>query len=142
MDQGLIAAASTLINASAARVWEALVTPDQVTKYFFGTTVVSDWREGSRIVWKGEWKGKAYEDHGRILKIQPPRMLQYTHFSPLSGLPDVPENSHTVTITLADEGTHTRVRLTQDNNANEQAREHSEKNWQTVLAGLKDLLER
>ena len=52
------------------------------------------------------------------------------------------EPYHKVTIALTAEGAHTRVRLTQDNNANEQAREHSDKNWQTVLAGLKDLLER
>jgi hypothetical protein len=28
----------------------------------FGTTVNSEWREGAPITWKGDWKGKAYED--------------------------------------------------------------------------------
>jgi hypothetical protein len=31
--------------------------------------------------------------------------------------------------------------LTQENNLSEEAREHSERNWQLMLAGLKELLE-
>jgi hypothetical protein len=63
----------------------------------FGT----DWKEGSPIVWQGEWQGKAYQDKGTILKIDQERVLQYSHFSPLSGQPDVPESYHTVTIELS-----------------------------------------
>jgi uncharacterized protein YndB with AHSA1/START domain len=47
-----------------------------------------------------------------------------------------------VTIELAEESPGTRVTLSQDNNATEQAREHSEKNWQMMLESLKDLLEK
>jgi len=107
----------------------------------FGTTVVSSWIEGEPIVWKGEWKGRAYEDHGYLLRMDRGRLLEYSHFSPLSGLADAPENYHRVTIELSDEGTHTRVALAQDNNATEQARDESEKNWAMMLAGLKKLLE-
>src|SRR5512138_2039278 len=129
MPKDLIARASASIGAPAAKVWDALVNPQMIKQYMFGTTVVSDWRGGSPISWKGEWKGKAYEDKGRILKIEPGRMLQYSHYSPLSGAPDTPENHHTVTIELAGGGAQTRVSLSQDNNANDEAREHSEKNW-------------
>src|SRR5215212_5822869 len=94
----LIAEVSTQINAPVAKVWEALVTPDQIKQYMFGTNVVTDWKEGSPIVWKGEWKGKPYEDKGTILALKKERVLQYSHFSPLSGQPDVAENYHTVTI--------------------------------------------
>jgi len=69
------------------------------------------------------------------------RLLQYSHFSPLSGLPEKPENYHTVTIELGTEGTGTAVSLLQDNNPTDQAREHSEKNWNMMLASLKKLLE-
>ena len=91
MTGNLVAKASTTVNASRATVWKALVDPAAVKQYMFGTTVVSDWKEGSPIVWKGEWKGKKYEDKGVILAIEPGRMLRYTHFSPLGGLPDAPE---------------------------------------------------
>ena len=60
-----------------------------------------------------------------ILQIEPRRILQYTHFSPLSGLADSPENYHTVTIGLSAKNGATTVSLSQDNNATEQEREHS-----------------
>jgi activator of Hsp90 ATPase-like protein len=59
----------------------------------------------------------------------------------LSGLPDKPENYHTVTIDLMRQGDQTLVTLTQDNNPTEEAKQHSEKNWGMMLAGLKKLLE-
>lgn len=142
MRNNLVAKASVEIGASAAKVWDALVTPSIIKQYMFGTTVVSDWREGSPITWKGEWKGKPYEDKGTIRRIEPRRLLQYSHYSPLSGLPDTPENHHTVTIEVSESGARTRVSLSQDNNASDEAREHSEKNWKMMLEGLKKLLEK
>ncbi len=141
MDRTFIAKAETTIRTSKAKVWDALVTPETIKQYMFGTNVVSRWREGGPIVWKGEWQGKAYEDKGVILRIEAQRMLQYSHFSPLSGLADVPENYHRVTIELSDEGAHTRIALAQDNNTTEKARRDSETNWAMMLASLKKLLE-
>lgn len=141
MDKNLIARASIAINASRAKVWEALVNPETIKQYMFGTHVVTDWREGSPIRWKGEWQGKSYEDKGVILRFEPPRILQYSHFSPLSGLPDKPENYHTVTIEISSEGNQTRVSLAQDNNATEEERKHSEKMWKMMLTALKNFLE-
>jgi uncharacterized protein YndB with AHSA1/START domain len=142
MTQTLTANASTVVNRPAADVWTALITPAAIKEYMFGTNAASEWREGSAITWKGEWQGRAYEDKGVITRLEPHRVLQYTHFSPLSGLPDKPENYHTVTITLAPEANGTRVSLSQDNNANEQEREHSKKNWEMMLGSLKKFLER
>jgi uncharacterized protein YndB with AHSA1/START domain len=141
MEKNLIAKASINISAPSTDVWNALVTPQAIKQYMFGTNVVSNWSEGSSIVWKGEWQGKSYEDQGKILQFKPGQRLQYSHFSSLSGLPDKPENYHTVTIDLAVEGPHTRVSLAQDNNATEEARAHSEKNWGMMLTGLKNFLE-
>ena len=114
MDKNNIAKASISINASNEKVWKALVDPKAIKQYMFGTNVVSDWQEGSSIVWKGEWQGKSYEDKGKILQIKPGRTIQYSHFSPLAGQPDRPENYHTVTIDLSGNGNQTDVTLTQD----------------------------
>jgi uncharacterized protein YndB with AHSA1/START domain len=140
-DKGLVARASTTIDAPVDRVWDALVNPKTIKQYMFGTNVTSDFKEGGPIVFKGEWEGKPYEDKGVILKMNPKKMLRYSHFSPLSGLPDKPENYHTVTIDLVPKGQQTLVALTQDNNPTEEAKQHSEKNWTMMLAGLKKLLE-
>jgi uncharacterized protein YndB with AHSA1/START domain len=141
MPTDLIAEASTTIHAPIAQVWDALVDPEAIKKYMFGTTVSSEWKKGSPITWKGEWKGKAYEDKGTIVEIVPERRLRYTHFSPLGGLPDVPDNYHEVTIDLEPEGDVVRVTLAQDNNPTEEARRHSQQNWTAMLDGLKKLLE-
>ncbi len=142
MNKRLIAKASISINASVGKVWDALTDPEVIRQYMFGTNVISDWKQGSPIVWKGEWQGKKYEDRGVILKLEPERLIQYSHFSPLSGKPDLPENYHTVTIELVSHGVETAVSLSQDNNETEQAREHSEENWKMMLASLKKLLEK
>ena len=76
----LIARATTEIEALPDAVWQALVDPDAIKQYMFGTTVTSEWRQGAPIQWKGEWKGKAYEDKGVILTFDPGRRLRYSHF--------------------------------------------------------------
>ena len=139
--KGLIANAQTLVDASVDKVWDAFTNPETIKKYMFGTTVSSDWKNGSDITWKGEWKGKAYEDKGQIIQIKPKTYLQYTHFSPLTGEPDIPENYHTVTIKLTPKNGSTIVLLSQDNNKTEDERQHSEDNWTMMLTELKKLLE-
>ncbi len=141
MEKPIVAHASTVIDAPIDKVWDALVNPGTIKQYMFGTHVISEWKEGRPIIWKGEWEGKSYEDKGVILRLQPERLLQFSHFSPLSGLPDMPANYHTVTITLAHHPPRTHVSLSQDNNPSEQSREHSEKNWGMMLTSLKTLLE-
>jgi uncharacterized protein YndB with AHSA1/START domain len=141
MPRGLIAEASATIDAPREKVWDALVNPMIIKQYMFGTEVESDWEVGSPIVWKGEWQGKRYEDKGVILRLEPARRIQYSHFSPLSGRPDTPENYHIVTVELSDDGDMTLVELSQDNNSSEEAREQSRTNWKQMLTALKDHLE-
>jgi uncharacterized protein YndB with AHSA1/START domain len=141
MNNKLTAKATTTINAPVSKVWQALINPEIIKQYLFNTEVISDWKVGSPITYKGEWQGKAFEDKGKILKIEPERLLMSTHWSPLSGVPDTPENYHTVTYTLSDKGDTTEVTINQDNNSSEEEKEHSEQNWRTVLEGMKKLLE-
>ena len=138
----LIARSSIVVNAPPTKVWEALVSPAALKQYMFGSDVRSDFKEGSPITFSGEWQGKSYQDKGSILKAERNSVLQYSHFSSMSGKPDRPENYHTVTIELSDlGGNRTRVQLTQDNNQNEAERAHSEKNWNMMLTGLKKFVE-
>jgi len=139
--QDLIAKASTTIDAHIERVWDALTNPDLIKQFMFGTEAVSDWKVGSPIIWKGVWQGKPYEDKGKILKIEPPHLLRYSHFSPLSGAPDVPENYHTLTYVLTAKGEKTLIELSQDNNASDEEVQHSNGMWQQLLVSLKKVLE-
>jgi uncharacterized protein YndB with AHSA1/START domain len=144
MNEDFTAKANVTIHAPIAKVWDALVNPQVIKRYMFGATAVSDWKEGSTIAWKGEWKGKPFEDKGRILELRREERLRYSHFSPLSGAPDKPENYHQVTIDLSkQEGQdgYVRLELSQDNNKNREARDESQRNWSMMLEGVKKAVE-
>ncbi|MEO8001915.1 MAG: SRPBCC domain-containing protein [Arenimonas sp.] len=136
-----VANAAISIQSSRREVWDALINPGAIKHYMFNTEVESAWLQGSEITWKGEFNGRKYEDKGVILKIEPEKMLRYSHYSPSSGKPDIADNYHFVTIYLADGADKTEITLTQDNNADEDARVESEKNWMTILGGLKAYVE-
>ncbi len=129
------------INAPLEKVWDALVNPDLISRYMLGTQVKSEWREGSPIIWKGEWQGKEYEDKGTIILLKVNKLLKYSHFSPMGGKKDSPENYHMVTVRLSSVSNGTDVLLLQDNNESEEVKTHSEKIWKSVLENMKKLLE-
>ena len=136
-----VATAEAEIEAPPSKVWRALTDPEQIQKYMFGSRVETDWKPGSQITWKGEYEGKKYEDKGEILEVVQERRLKVTHFSPLSGEEDAPENYHTLVYELTENNGTTRVSLSQDNNPSAEAAEHSRENWEKMLAGLKKVVE-
>ena len=137
-----VAAVSLDIRAPAERVWEALTDPDLVQRYFHGTRVTTDWRVGSAITWEGTWNGSAYQDKGQVLAFDPPRLLSTTHWSPLAGAEDRPENYHTVTYRLSEAGGVTTLTLHQTNNPSQEAADAMAQNgWLPILRGLRSLVE-
>jgi uncharacterized protein YndB with AHSA1/START domain len=141
MELNLVATATVTIKASVTKIWHALLDPEAIKQTMFGTIVTSQWQVGSPITWEGEFKGKKYKDHGVILDLEREKRLRYSHFSPLGGKKDLPENYHTVTVSLATQGASTVVSLSQDGNHSEESRQESEKNWQAMLESLKMMLE-
>jgi uncharacterized protein YndB with AHSA1/START domain len=139
--ENYIAQAAIQIKSPVHKVWDALVNPAQIKKYMFNSDVNSEWKVGSKITWSGEWNGKPYEDYGVILEIIPQKKLKYSHYSPLTGQPDLPSSYATVTIDISNNKNETTVKLSQDNNQTEEAKQHSEKNWKMMLEELKKLLE-
>lgn len=131
---GYLAVAEIDIDAPAARVWNILTSPDQLKQLWFGAEVETDWTVGSPITWTGEYEGKSYQDKGEILAVEPERLLKFTHFSPLTGQPDVPANYHTLTYTLTP---NTHLKLTQDNNASEDEAKHSQAMWKQLVTKVK-----
>jgi uncharacterized protein YndB with AHSA1/START domain len=138
---GLVARAEIDIGASPAAVWEALTDPQCIKQYFLGATVETDWHPGSTITWSGEFNGYRYRDKGAVVDFQPAKVLVVTHFSPMTGQPDVPENYHTITYRLSERAHGTHLSLSQDNNATEEEVEHSRNTWQSMLEALKSVVE-
>jgi uncharacterized protein YndB with AHSA1/START domain len=141
MTDDLKTEASITIDAPATRVWEALTTPELIREWFFGVDTVTDWKVGSPIIHRGEYQGRPYEDKGSILEFDPPRMLVHSHWSPVSGLPDSPENYQRVSWSLSERDGETQLTITEINLPSEEAKAVSEQSWQTVLDNLKTLLQ-
>jgi uncharacterized protein YndB with AHSA1/START domain len=141
MNKALIAKAAVTINAPTSETWEAITNPEFIKQYLFGANVITDWKEGSPINYTGIYQGKVYEDKGIVLKVEPEKLLLITHWSPLSGSSDSPENYHQVRYDLAAEKGNTQLTITQDNNATKEEQEQNSNFWKTALEGLKKLLE-
>ncbi len=142
-----VAEASVVVEADRRTVWEALTTPDLVREYFMGATVTTDWQVGSPITFAGEWKGQTYEDKGEIVTVEPEKELSFSHWSPLNGKADIPDNYHVIDIVLDEADGGTKVTLTQSNlnggvTASDRAnRDDYEKTWAMMLGGLKETVE-
>jgi uncharacterized protein YndB with AHSA1/START domain len=141
------ATASVLVDRPRHRVWEALTDPKLISQYFMGAKVSTDWKVGHPITFTGTWKDKPYEDKGEIMSFTPEDEMTYSHWSPLSGTEDKPDNYHIVHIELTDVEHGTRVALEQSNlsgeitEADRASRGDYEKNWTSMLEGLKSVAE-
>ncbi|MFL5777700.1 MAG: SRPBCC domain-containing protein, partial [Chloroflexota bacterium] len=106
---------TTRIDAPIDRVWKAVTTPALIKQWFFGVDTTSDWNVGSPLVHTGEYQGKPYVDKGEILRIEPPKLLEHTHWSDVSGKPDRPEDYQIVTWALTERDGGTELRITEQN---------------------------
>jgi len=136
----------TTVKAPPSAVWKALTTVSTLKQFFFGSDISTDYRVGSPIYFRGNWKGKPYEDKGRIQTFEPEKRLAFTHWSPLSGMEDRPENYHIVSFDLrpTDGGTEVMLIQTNQNDAEPltpENRQEYAKNWTMVLDGLKKVVE-
>ncbi len=135
--------ASAHIDTDVApdRIWDALTDPQQIAVYMQGSKVSTTWEVGSPITWDGEHDGKAYQDKGEVLTFDEPRVLSVTHYSPMMGEPDEPDNYHTLVYTLTERDGGTHLELTQDGCDDEEQAEQFSTNWQGMLDGLKSHVE-
>ena len=142
MKSNIIGQASITVQAPASNVWAALTQPELISQYFFGTNTHTDWKVGSSIRFTGEWNGKKYEDKGNVLNIETNKFIKYNYWSSMSGIDDKPENYVEITYDLNELNGKTILTVVQENIPDEKMKAHSEENWQKVLQGLKELVEK
>lgn len=140
-----VAQVSIEVDASPDSVWRALTTAETLGRSFFGSKVETDWKPGSPIYFRGEWKGKQFEDKGKIRAFSPGKQLRFTHWSNLAGLPDAPENYHIVTFDISPAASKSKVTVTQENETDKPvspaAKQELTKNWTAILGRLKEAVE-
>ncbi|MGB8703749.1 MAG: SRPBCC family protein, partial [Gillisia sp.] len=76
------------INATPSKVWEALIKPEIVKKWQYGSVLTSDWKVGGKIHFSTEWEGKIFEQWGTVLEFTPCSRLRYSLFAPRPDLED------------------------------------------------------
>lgn len=132
-----------LINTSAPNVWAAVTEPELIAKWMLDSPVeiLTEWREGGRLLERGDLHGLAFENKGEIVRFDPPNALEYKHWSTLSIVPDVPENYSTVRFDLQDTGNQTHLTLTIGNLLTFEIFKHMEFYWKTALHLLKEVAE-
>ncbi len=133
---------SVIINAPVAEVWKALTDPEIIKQWFFGTNTKTDWKEGSPIIYSGTWKGKDYEDKGRLKQVEKEKKIEMTYLSSLSGKEDKPENYFDIIYELDGREKDTLLCITQAGLMGEDEYKHSAENWEMVLNQLKTLVEK
>lgn len=133
---------SIQIDAPKEKVWKVLTNPDDINKWFFGTTIETDWVQGGPIVFRGEWGGQSYKDEGIIKKIEAMKALHFTHLSSRANKPAESENYELIKFDLIEEdGNRTQLVLTEENLPSAEAREKSSGLWKEALKVLKGLAE-
>lgn len=142
MSTKLISKSTIDINAPSSEIWEALVKPDIAKEYFFGAEIMTDWKVGSPIKFKGEFNGNKYEEKGIILNVEPNSQLQYSHWSHFDGLPDEPENYRTWTFDITGKKETTLLTISEDNIPSEKQRKRSDEFWKEALLKIKRLVEK
>ncbi|MDR2722831.1 MAG: SRPBCC domain-containing protein [Cellulomonadaceae bacterium] len=125
---------STLVTQPPQRVWAEMLHPG--ARWMLGANIESDFQPGSTVTFEGHFFGRRFEDHGTIVAFDRPKLMHFTHYSPLYGLPDEPVNYHEIRITLEEIETGTRIVVVQENIATADRADRAADQWKHALASL------
>ncbi len=131
----------TYIAAPAEAVWDALTRSEFTSRYFFGRTVESDWKQGSD--WVLRMPEGRVDVKGKVLISEPPRLLKVTwQVDWLDELRDLPETYVEYAIEpLGDRLARLTLRETRAAPIPEWMLEGGRQGWPAIFSSLKSLLE-
>lgn len=133
-------------NFSKKQVWNLLTNPEITKQYMFGCEVLSEWKVGSPIIWKGitEDGTEVIYVKGEIIEIEKEKKVTFTMFDPNKGMEDKLENYVNLTYELQKLKNGTKLILTQGDFSkaeNGKGRyEESSKGWEMVLPIMKKVI--
>jgi uncharacterized protein YndB with AHSA1/START domain len=128
----------TYIETTPEKLWEALTSGEFSKRYWWDTSVVSDWKVGSpfSLVLNGKTT-----DVGKILAADPPRRLSYS-FRHILNEAASKERPSRVTFVLEPHGGMVKLTLTHEDFAEDSViLDGISKGWPAIMSSLKSLLE-
>jgi len=148
MSDSMIIKEEVLFNANATQVWDLLINPELTKQYMFGCEVLSDWKVGSPVHWKGKTENGETVVYvkGKVLEYQEGRKVTSTTFDPNSGMADIPINHVNLSYELTETEEGTLLTITQGDFAGavegEKRYNESKSGWkEMVIPMMKKLLE-
>jgi uncharacterized protein YndB with AHSA1/START domain len=137
---------SIQFNVPSNEVWKALTQPELMKKWMSDSEIeiVTTWEVGSPfIINAGKVSYKtAFKNTGVVLQFVKERVLEYSHLSSLSQLPDEAKNYTTIKFTLQPKDEHTLMELNLSNFPTESHYKHIDFYWSVTLEILKRFLEK
>ena len=132
------------INTPISKVWDALTNPDLMKKWMSETEIriITDWKVGSPLLIQGNLHGINFENKGTVLQFEFEKILQYSHLSSLSRLPDELENYSVFEFRVAPIENQTALSLTLSNFPTETICKHLAFYWNVTLEVLKRMIEK
>jgi uncharacterized protein YndB with AHSA1/START domain len=128
----------TYIETTPEKLWAALTTSEFSKRYWWDTSVVSDWKVGSPFSLVLNDK---ITDVGEILEADPPRRLSYT-FRHILNEAARNERPSRVTFVLEPHGKLVKLTLTHEDFAdNSVILDGVSKGWPAIMSSLKSMLE-
>lgn len=132
------------IAAPPSRVWAALTTPDQMTRWMgepeMALEIDTSWVVGTPFVVRGLLHHR-FENRGTLVAFEPERLLGYTHLSSFSRLPDVPASHSSVEFALAPVPSGTTLTITVTGFPTESIFKHLEFYWRGTSVVLQRFVE-
>jgi uncharacterized protein YndB with AHSA1/START domain/DNA-binding transcriptional ArsR family regulator len=126
-----------LIHTTPAKLWEALTHGEITKKYFFGETLVSDWKKGS--AWHSINPNGSRDVEGTVLEVEAPRRLVVTWHVLYN--PELKDEHSQVTFEIQQRGQVCKLTVVHELERAPKTAKHVANGWPVVLAGLKTLLE-
>lgn len=129
----------TYIRATPQQVWDALTKSEFTSKFFFGRTVESDWKRGSK--WRLVMPDGKTDVAGEVLIGDAPRKLQVTWV--VEWLDDAPKEPAIITYVIEQVGDLAKLTMTQHTDAKIPRKflDAGRQGWAAILSSLKSLLE-
>jgi len=130
------------VDVAPELVFDALTNSEEITKYFPLKEVVSEWKVGSEVLYKGEINGQNFSDFGVIEILTRPNKYKYTYWSDNHGTERTPENHLSITYVISKNGDGTKLELEQSNlKSKEMFQMMDEVVWDSLLNNLKNHVE-
>jgi uncharacterized protein YndB with AHSA1/START domain len=130
---------NVFIRSTAQKVWDALTQSEFTTKFFFGRTVESDWKQGSP--WKLRFPDGRLDVEGEVLESDPPRLLKVTWR--VEWLDEPRPGPALITYEIQQHGEIVQLTMTQhtDSTIPRKYVKAGQMGWGAILSSLKSMLE-